>query len=213
MKLPKEFGAIDQAAVNAYFANLKGCNALKSTGPRTPEGKAASSKNAIKHGLTARQVVITGENQADFDALLQDIADDRKPVGELEIQLVGEVAACTWRLARARAKEMFFLEKASLFDAQFQNSFERLLRYMSAIERQHNRALVRLDRLQNDRRNRESQPAPEEAPKAMAVGSTESTTSAPPQFVSQKPKTSPAAPAPHASETPAPPAPSLKMAS
>ena len=164
-------------------------NALKSTGPRTSEGKAASSRNAIKHGLTARQVVIPGENQADFDALLQGMADDRKPVGELEIQILGEVAACVWRLARARAKEAEMLEKTALFDAAHEPGFERLLRYMSSIERQYNRAIVRLDRLQAERRAQESQAVTEEKPKVMAVGATLSTTSTSPEFVSQNPKT------------------------
>jgi hypothetical protein len=33
-------------------------NAQKSTGPRTPQGKATASQNAVKHGLLAEQVVI-----------------------------------------------------------------------------------------------------------------------------------------------------------
>ena len=42
-------------------------NAKKSTGPRTPEGKANSSKNALKHGLMAQDAVIPGEDPAAFD--------------------------------------------------------------------------------------------------------------------------------------------------
>jgi len=42
-------------------------NTLKSTGPRTPKGKAAVSQNAVKHGLSARSAVISSESQADFD--------------------------------------------------------------------------------------------------------------------------------------------------
>ena len=41
-------------------------NAEKSTGPRSEEGKARSSMNAIKHGLRAEQPVILGENPADY---------------------------------------------------------------------------------------------------------------------------------------------------
>lgn len=37
-------------------------NAPKSTGPRTAEGKAAVWRNAVKHGLTARSIVVTGED-------------------------------------------------------------------------------------------------------------------------------------------------------
>ena len=42
-------------------------NAQKSTGPRTAEGKAAASQNAAKHGLLAEQVVIKGEDPAEFE--------------------------------------------------------------------------------------------------------------------------------------------------
>jgi len=42
-------------------------NAQKSTGPKTAEGKAAVSQNAVKHGLIASEAVITGENLADYE--------------------------------------------------------------------------------------------------------------------------------------------------
>ncbi len=41
-------------------------NAQKSTGPKTNEGKAAVSKNAVKHGLFAAEAVIEGENQTEY---------------------------------------------------------------------------------------------------------------------------------------------------
>ena len=44
-------------------------NALRSTGPRTEAGKAASSGNALRHGFTARRVVIEGEDPVLFDRL------------------------------------------------------------------------------------------------------------------------------------------------
>ena len=46
-------------------------NAQKSTGPKTPEGRAAVRLNAIKHGLTAQSLVLPGENPEDFDELFQ----------------------------------------------------------------------------------------------------------------------------------------------
>ena len=54
-------------------ANRK--NAKKSTGPNTPEGKARSSKNALKHGLLARDAVLPGEDPADFDRQLTALED------------------------------------------------------------------------------------------------------------------------------------------
>ena len=47
-----------------------GNNAKKSTGPRTKQGKARVAKNALKHGLLARDTVLPGEDPADFDSQL-----------------------------------------------------------------------------------------------------------------------------------------------
>jgi len=43
----------------------------KSTGPRTPEGKAISSQNALKHGLCARDVVLKDDQEREEFAKLQ----------------------------------------------------------------------------------------------------------------------------------------------
>ena len=54
-------------------------NAKKSTGPRTPEGKARVSKNALKHGLLAQDSVIPGEDPAEFDRHLTTYQDTYLP--------------------------------------------------------------------------------------------------------------------------------------
>jgi len=76
-------------------------NAQKSTGPRTPEAKAAVAKNALKHGLTARQDVIKGENQADFDLYRDEMLDELAPVGPMETMLANRIVSLSWRLKRA----------------------------------------------------------------------------------------------------------------
>jgi len=76
-------------------------NAQKSTGPRTPEAKAAVAKNALKHGLTARHDVIDGENQADFDLYRDEMLDELAPVGPMETMLANRVVSLSWRLERA----------------------------------------------------------------------------------------------------------------
>ena len=43
-------------------------NARKSTGPKTPEGKARARQNALKHGLLAREVVVS-DGDGDFGPL------------------------------------------------------------------------------------------------------------------------------------------------
>jgi hypothetical protein len=85
-------------------------NALKSTGPRTPEGKARSSRNAITHGILAQEVLIRAgdgaEDPAELEALLEQFRNDLRPVGVLEEMLVERIAACYWRLRRAQRFEV-----------------------------------------------------------------------------------------------------------
>mgnify|MGYP006910716063 CR=1 FL=1 len=54
-----------QRRINLFYKKIY--HAQKSTGPRTSEGKAAVSQNAVKHGLLARQDIISSESQAGFD--------------------------------------------------------------------------------------------------------------------------------------------------
>ena len=81
-------------------ANRK--NAQKSTGPKTAEGKAAISKNAVKHGLFAEEAVISGENPADYEAYLESFLTDLKPVGAVETMLAERFVSLAWRLLRAQ---------------------------------------------------------------------------------------------------------------
>ncbi|MFX0200894.1 MAG: hypothetical protein ACFFCW_32650, partial [Candidatus Hodarchaeota archaeon] len=75
-------------------------NSQKSTGPRSPEGKAVVSKNAVKHGLFALEAVIKGENQADFDLYRDEILAELAPVGPMESMLSERVVSLSWRLKR-----------------------------------------------------------------------------------------------------------------
>ena len=75
-------------------------NAKKSTGPRTPQGKAAASKNSVKHGLTARNDVISPENQADFDLYRSQILAELTPDSPMESILAERIVTLSWRLRR-----------------------------------------------------------------------------------------------------------------
>ena len=75
-------------------------NAKKSTGPRTPEGKARSSKNALKHGLLARDAVMADEDPAEYDRQLQILEENLFPKNAIEFELVLQIADSRWRLRR-----------------------------------------------------------------------------------------------------------------
>src|SRR3954469_10763223 len=84
-------------------ANRK--NAKRSTGPRTDAGKAASSRNALRHGLLSEASTLPDEDPAEFDAHAAAIKRDLEPVGGLEERYVQRIAELLWRLARLRRLE------------------------------------------------------------------------------------------------------------
>ena len=88
-------------------ANRK--NARKSTGPKTPEGKARSSRNALKHGLLARHVIIDddpNEDPAEFNRILEGLIADahvKKLVTPAQLHDVAERAGRRKAAVRLRA--------------------------------------------------------------------------------------------------------------
>jgi hypothetical protein len=85
-------------------------NALKSTGPRTQQGKKRSSQNARRHGLTAETVVQPYEDQDDYSAFEQSIAADYDAISAVERALVRRVAGLLWRLRRVAIIETGLLQ-------------------------------------------------------------------------------------------------------
>ena len=80
-------------------------NAARSGGPRTAAGKAASSRNAVKHGLTGRHPVIDVEDHAEYLEFLDAFFDQYEPRTPVEQDLVTEMANARWRMRRALAIE------------------------------------------------------------------------------------------------------------
>ena len=75
-------------------------NAQSSTGPRTEEGKARVAQNRATHGLTGRNVTLTGEDAQAFDVLLTRLHTEYFPRTAAEAALVDHIALAQWRLAR-----------------------------------------------------------------------------------------------------------------
>lgn len=134
-------------------------NSLLSTGPQTEMGKAASSANAIRHGLTGARVVIKGESQEEFDSLVAGLFAAHKPANLAEETLVQQIAANYWRLLRARRIEAGLYEavicEAADETAAFlanEKQFDNIRRYATSIENSYHRAIDQLRKLQRDRK-------------------------------------------------------------
>jgi len=80
-------------------------NALKSTGPNTPEGKAASSLNALTHGITAQTPVLSHENPAEYAALRLEYYDRFLPLDPFEDDLLDDIIKVRWHIRRIREIE------------------------------------------------------------------------------------------------------------
>jgi hypothetical protein len=77
----------------------------RSTGPRTPAGKNRSKRNAIRHGLSAQDIVLSNESQSEYDDLVRGLRRYFKPEGFWEEELVGTIAAILWRRRRLQRAE------------------------------------------------------------------------------------------------------------
>src|ERR1017187_6328241 len=87
-------------------------NSKKSSGPRTAEGKARSSRNSPVHGLTAKSPILPGEDPADLLDLAERYHADLKPDGAVEEDLVERMAIATYCLRRIARIEVRLLRPA-----------------------------------------------------------------------------------------------------
>src|SRR6266699_3911061 len=75
-------------------------NGAKSRGPITPEGKLISSRNALRHGILTKTVLIEGESPERFNALLAELEAEFQPLPGVEATLLERMAVCRWRQLR-----------------------------------------------------------------------------------------------------------------
>src|SRR5450631_1448269 len=88
-------------------------NALKSTGPTTPEGKRHSRCNAVRHGLTAETVIAALEDAEDYQAFEAAVIADYDAESAVERELVLRLASVLWRLRRATSIETALFESVT----------------------------------------------------------------------------------------------------
>ena len=81
-------------------------NAMKSTGPRTVIGVLSSSRNALRHGLSASaNVVIEGEDASAYERHCAEVVADLNAQGTVETHFALNIANILWRLGRVMPVE------------------------------------------------------------------------------------------------------------
>jgi hypothetical protein len=148
-------------------------NAQRSTGPTSREGRQASSRNAIRHGLTGTQIVIPGEDAAAYEQLRQELHQSHDPRNEAERILVDQIAANAWRLMRAQRVETAFLAKLvegavdpaeaiAIAFLEKPKELARIHRYVGAAQNAYYKAMTQLAKLQKERTMLEEPDVPED---------------------------------------------------
>jgi hypothetical protein len=94
-----------QQTANPAQRSANKTNSQKSTGPRTPEGKARAKMNALRHGLTGQFCVMSEADHCAYTTFEAGILEARAPAGHYERDLAVSIAQNRWRLHRARAVE------------------------------------------------------------------------------------------------------------
>ena len=148
-------------------------NALKSTGPKTPEGKDAVRLNALKHGLLTREVLLPSEDEDALRELDEGLRDELRPAGRLENLLVDRVVEAVWRLRRLgqveagifawerygalaeqaqREARTYESQSASRFDPEFLADVLATRNVTVTDEAKHKEALSRVRQFRNEQK-------------------------------------------------------------
>ncbi len=152
-------------------------NNQNKSGPKTPEGKAVSKLNALKHGILSQEVLVEGEDESTLKSLTEALIDELKPVGPIEEMLVDRIISSLWRLRRSVSAErntMEYIKNEGFILAGIDGVFdpkqdarikaknmltnqgiETIQRYETTIERSLLKALHELERIQAKRNGKD----------------------------------------------------------
>ncbi len=157
-------------------------NGALAAGTKSPAGIQTSSKNAIKHGLTSKMIVLTNESQARFDELHESYIETFQPTTPVEMDLIDQMVASQWRLRRIWimqtaaldlkmdqqepeiAKTFHQIDQATRVTVAFtslandEKSLDLLLRYETTYTRMYQRAISTLMRLRRENQIEETRP-------------------------------------------------------
>ena len=167
-------GLSKEQCERAERAHQNRLNARNSTGPRTPEGKAAAAQNARKHGFAAAVVTLKNEDKELYELHLDSYFNRFEPADQVENDVVRRAANSMWKYDRLTTVETTLLEwemiqQAPTADAAIQDleprhimtaafkaqcgerSLELCRRYLSGLQRDFDRAISLFKKLKDDR--------------------------------------------------------------
>ena len=81
-------------------------NSLKSTGPKSEEGKLCSKGNALKHGLTARKHLIVGDDSIEFEEFRDNLWQELQPENIIQEEMVLQIINTGWKIRRCQIIEV-----------------------------------------------------------------------------------------------------------
>ncbi|HEY3441777.1 MAG TPA: hypothetical protein VGK29_13520 [Paludibaculum sp.] len=129
-------------------------NSRRSTGPRTAEGKAASSRNSTSHGLSSQDFVVLEGQEQEFEEFMAELRAAIQPVGAIELELFAQHAHAAWGLRRCRRAEvtsqwddrckggdplLFFdmttrLQRIDVYTRRAERTYQRTLKQLQALQ-------------------------------------------------------------------------------
>ncbi|HEY3743884.1 MAG TPA: hypothetical protein VGL53_28770 [Bryobacteraceae bacterium] len=155
-------------ATSAVQIEANRANARHSTGPRTEQGKSASSRNATTTGLTSSKIFVRPDEQEAFDELSDTLLGELQPVGETQLHHFDLILHAQWNIRRCFELEAQIQNEAiskgladALLDDELARKLDRIYRYKKMHESSHRRASSELRHLQTEclwRQNNDQNP-------------------------------------------------------
>ena len=129
----------------------------KSTGPKTPEGKAAVRLNALTYGLRARNLILPNEDSEEYKQLWADLEAEWQPQNRTERMHLEQMSTSQWLLARFAKSERRIYQYEMSIEKQFA-LLDRVSTQRARLERSFTSAMRELKQLQKERQARPKQP-------------------------------------------------------
>jgi hypothetical protein len=131
-------------------------NAQNSTGPTSDPGKARSCRNALRHGLTAKDLFVPPGQEDEFEAFRQDLETSLNPRGPAQMLVYNHILSASWRLLRCDRAESELAARSAdpaldpLLDDASHAKLNVIERVRSQASKQFQKSVAELRRIQTE---------------------------------------------------------------